>query len=88
MQPRTTHTIQTEPIPSDSLTIAGIAIIAYMLATVLHEGVGHGGACFLAGGKPLVISTVHMECSADTRLVTAGGTLMNEIGRASCRERV
>jgi hypothetical protein len=25
----------------------------------------------------LVISTVHMECSVDTRLVTAGGTLVN-----------
>jgi len=71
-----------EPIPSDSLTIAGIAIIAYVLATVLHEGAGHGGACLLAGGKPLVISTVHMECSVDSRLVLAGGTLMNVIAGA------
>jgi hypothetical protein len=29
------------------------------------------------GGKPVVISTVHMECSADSRLVMAGGTMMN-----------
>jgi hypothetical protein len=28
------------PIPADSLTVASIAIIAYMLATMLHEGVG------------------------------------------------
>ena len=45
-------------------TVAGIAVTAYILASVLHEGVGHGGACLLAGGKVLVISTVHMECSA------------------------
>jgi hypothetical protein len=73
---------ETVAVPSDTLTITAIAIIAYILATVLHEGVGHGGACLLAGGQPLVISTVHMECSADTRLVTAGGTLMNVIAGA------
>jgi hypothetical protein len=31
----------------------------------------------LSGGKPLVLSTVHFECSRDTRLVIAGGTLVN-----------
>lgn len=44
---------------------------------MLHEGVGHGGACLLSGGTPLAVSTVHMECSVDTRLVAAGGTLAN-----------
>jgi hypothetical protein len=73
---------ETVAVPFDTLTISSIAIIAYILATVLHEGVGHGGACLLVGGQPLVISTVHMECSADSRLVTAGGTLMNVIAGA------
>ncbi len=37
-------------------------------------------ACVVAtGGTPLVLSTVHFECSADTRLVAAGGTLANLI---------
>lgn len=85
MQPQTKYVaIETEPIPADALTIAGIAIIAYILASVLHEGVGHGGACLLAGGKVSVISTVHMECSAETRLVMAGGTLMNVAAGALC----
>jgi len=48
-----------------------------MLSNVLHEGLGHGGACLLTGGRPLVLSTVHFECSADTLLVIAGGTLAN-----------
>jgi hypothetical protein len=83
MQPQTRHAaIETEPIPADALTIAGIAILAYILASVLHEGVGHGGACLLSGGKVSVISTVHMECTAETRLVMAGGTLMNVIAGA------
>lgn len=38
----------------------------------------------MAGGKVLVISTVHMECSAETRLVMAGGTLMNVAAGALC----
>ncbi len=68
----------------DALTVTGIAIIAYILASVLHEGAGHGGACLLSGGKVLVISTVAMECSAETRLVMAGGTLMNTAAGALC----
>jgi hypothetical protein len=85
MQPQTKDSaIEKEPIPADALTIAGIAIIAYVLASVLHEGAGHGGACLLARGKVLVISTVHMECSAETRLVMAGGTLMNVAAGALC----
>lgn len=85
MQPQIEHVAtETEPIPADGLTIAGIAIIAYIMASVLHEGLGHGGACLLAGGKVLVISTVHMECSAETRLVMAGGTLMNVVAGTLC----
>jgi hypothetical protein len=66
-----------QPVAADGLTIAAIGIAVYVLANVLHEGVGHAGACLLTGGKALVVSTVHMECSADNRLVAAGGTLMN-----------
>jgi hypothetical protein len=85
MQLQTKHVaIATAPLADDPLTIAGIAIIAYILANVLHEGVGHGGACLVAGGKVLVISTVHMECSEETRLVMAGGTLMNLAAGAFC----
>jgi hypothetical protein len=63
--------------PADALTVGSIGILAYMLGNVLHEGVGHGGACLLVGAKPLVLSSVHFECSLDSRLVIAGGTLMN-----------
>ena len=62
---------------ADPFTVGAIAILAYMLGNVLHEGLGHGGACVLAGAKPLVISSVHFECSEESRLVMAGGTLMN-----------
>lgn len=62
---------------ADPFTVGAIAILAYMLGNILHEGLGHGGACVLAGAKPLVISSVHFECSQEGRLVMAGGTMVN-----------
>ena len=70
------------PAPADSLTVGSIGILAYMLGNVLHEALGHGGACILAGGKPLVLASVHFECSSDSRLVIAGGTLINLVAGA------
>src|SRR5258708_9339166 len=68
-----------EAIKPNLLTIAAIAIAATVIADFIHEGLGHGGMCVATGGRPLVLSTVHFECSADTRLVAAGGTLANLI---------
>ena len=68
--------------PLDALTVGAIGIFAYMLGDVLHEGLGHGGACLLVRAQPLVISSVHFECSLDTRLVFAGGTLINLLAGA------
>jgi hypothetical protein len=66
-----------EATKPDLLTTAAIAIIATVIGNFIHEGLGHGGMCIATGGRPLVLSTVHFECSADTRLVAAGGTLAN-----------
>jgi hypothetical protein len=62
---------------SDALTIGAIAVFAYAIATMLHEGLGHGGECYITGGRIILISTVAEQCSADNQLVIAGGTLMN-----------
>jgi len=67
----------------DPLTIVAIALLAYVTGDVLHEAVGHGGACLLVGGRPLVLSTVHFECDGHAvgvwgeRFIAAGGTLIN-----------
>src|ERR1700733_4606024 len=63
----------------DLLTVAAVTIAATVLADFIHEGLGHGGMCLATGGRALALSTVHFECSADTRLVAAGGTLANLI---------
>ncbi len=63
----------------DLLTVVAISVAATVIADFIHEGLGHGGMCVATGGRPLVLSTVHFACSADTRLVAAGGTLANLI---------
>ena len=68
-----------EATKPDLLTVAAITIAATVIGDFIHEGLGHGGMCLATGGRPLVLSTVHFECSADTRLVAAGGTLANLI---------
>jgi hypothetical protein len=68
------------------LTVSAIAVIVYSLASVLHEGVGHGGACLLVRGIPLEMSSMHFNCSlpesatAAERIVAASGTLVTLLG--------
>jgi hypothetical protein len=61
----------------DRWTVVAIAIIATVCADVIHEGLGHGGACLLTGGHPLALSTVHFECEGEGIFVAAGGTIAN-----------
>jgi hypothetical protein len=63
----------------DPATIVAISIVAFAIANVLHEGVGHGGACLLMGGHARVLSTVHFECDRASPFIAAGGTLANFI---------
>lgn len=69
-------------VRQDALTVASLAVFAYMLGNLLHEGAGHGGACLLTGAKAVAISSVSFECSAEGGLVSAGGTLVNLLAGA------
>ena len=72
----------------DLPTVTAIALVAYAASNVLHEAVGHGGACLALGGKPLVLSSVHFDCSEQAmsalslRGVAAAGTIVNFIAGA------
>jgi hypothetical protein len=48
-----------------------------MIANILHEGVGHGLTALLTGAKSGVLTTVAWSSACDSRLVAAGGTLVN-----------
>jgi hypothetical protein len=72
----------------DLLTVTAIALVAYAASNVVHEGIGHGGACVALGGRPLVLSSVHFDCGDEAmgafarRGVSAAGTIANFIASA------
>ncbi len=65
--------------PGDRLTIAAIAITAYLCSGAMHEAAGHGLAAILVGLHPTRVSTVDLEVSFfqvppwKVRLVAAAG---------------
>jgi len=81
-------TQESGPQLPDLGTVVAIALVAYAASNVLHEAVGHGGACVMLGGKPLVLSSVHFECGEERlsalarRGVSAAGTVVNFIAAA------
>jgi hypothetical protein len=58
-------------------TIVAISALACILQNILHEGLGHGVTAWLSGARSVTISTVAMQSDADTRLISANGTLVN-----------
>jgi hypothetical protein len=63
----------------DLLTVVAISIVALMLGTMLHEGLGHGAVALLTGTTSGTLSTVAWSSEFDSRLVAAGGTIVNLI---------
>lgn len=64
-------------------TVAAIGVLAFLLANVAHELVGHGGAGLLVGARPLAFSSAWYASDSEgvsiwgRRFQEAGGTLMN-----------
>jgi hypothetical protein len=64
-------------------TVIAIALVAYALTNVAHEGLGHGGMCVAVGGEPITLNAVYFECgregvtNAGSRWISAAGTLTN-----------
>ena len=71
------------PARNDWVTIAAVAALTYALASVVHEGLGHGGACLIVGGIPRELSSMDFDCdphglgAAAEKMVAAGGTIAN-----------
>jgi len=61
----------------DTLTVCAISALAAMFGNVLHEGVGHALVALVTGTTTGTLSTVAWSSAHDTRLVAAGGTLVN-----------
>ncbi len=67
----------------DPWTVGAIAVVAYALGNVVHEGLGHGGACLLVGGRPEELNAIFFECAVEGlpssagRWLAAGGSIAN-----------
>jgi hypothetical protein len=65
------------PTNDDALTVCAISVLSAMLADVLHEGLGHAALALTTGAQSGVLTTVAWSSALDSRLVAAGGTLIN-----------
>jgi len=66
------------------VTLLSISVVVYIIQNVLHEGLGHAGACFLTTGcKAIAVSTAHFESNKELvsgfgiRWVAFAGSLVN-----------
>jgi len=69
----------------DRSTIIAISVMAYALANVVHEGLGHGGACILLGARPTMFNAIFFTYDESTasdavqRIISAAGSIVNAI---------
>lgn len=67
----------------DVPTVLAISALAYVLANIVHEGLGHGGMCLLVGAHPTVLNAIFFEYDdqaasiAQQKWISAGGTIAN-----------
>jgi hypothetical protein len=61
----------------DALSMAWIAVVAYIVADLLHEGIGHGVTAWLSGARRITLSTVALQSDIATRWISANGALVN-----------
>jgi hypothetical protein len=64
-------------VRDDTLTVCAIGVLAAMIASVLHEGFGHAAIALLTGAQSGLLTAVAWSSEYDSRLVAAGGTLVN-----------
>lgn len=68
----------------DWITVAAIAICAFILADVAHEGFGHGLAYIMLGGRSLILTTTQLIAnvpSVDAHRIFAGNPRGDLYGR-------
>lgn len=73
------------PSPTRSYsTLGAIAAVAFIVACVAHEAIGHGGMCLAVGGHVTLLTSVYFHCTNGGPLTDAAGPLMNLIVGAAC----
>jgi hypothetical protein len=64
--------------PDDGLTLAALGVLAFLVADVSHEALGHGLAILATGAKPVILTTSYFGSSGSaSRWIPAGGGIAN-----------
>ncbi|HEX5233832.1 MAG TPA: hypothetical protein VFW25_00735 [Silvibacterium sp.] len=61
----------------DSATLCAISVLACMLSTMLHEGLGHAAVAITTLNASGTLTSLAWSSTQDSRLVAAAGTLVN-----------
>jgi len=70
-----------QDVQTDFGTVLAISSTVYLTSALLHEGLGHAGACALSGGRAEGFSLANAGCSPHTRGEKAAGALLgNGVG--------
>ena len=70
---------------SDIPTLAGMAAVVFTFTTLMHEGLGHGGACLAIGAHPVAWGAYYFDCDTHAgpawkwQAVAAAGSTVNLI---------
>jgi hypothetical protein len=67
---------------ADIPTLAALGVVAFVVQSLLHEAVGHGGACLAAGGTITLLTPMYMRCSVDSLAIVAAGPALNLVAGA------
>lgn len=73
---------RTPPDADDFPTVCAIGSLAFMIGDVLHEGLGHAATALFTVSPNGMLSTVAWRSAYDSKLVEAGGTIVNLISAA------
>ena len=78
-QPVVVRPSTTQAVLDDAPTICAISVIAIMLSTMLHEGLGHAAVAIATLHASGTLTSLAWSSAQDSRLVLAGGTIVNLI---------
>lgn len=64
--------------PDDALTLASLGILAFVVANVTHEGLGHGLMTLAVGAKPVMLTSCYFSSRESlSRWIPAAGGIAN-----------
>lgn len=67
-------------LTDDTLTLVALGIVAFVVADVVHEALGHGLAILAMGAKPVLLTTCYIRSSGSlSRWIPAAGGIANVV---------